>query len=163
MDQVVGWVERAPKASPWTEETVALLREFHGRNLTASQICTELCAIGVMVSRNAVIGKLARLDLRLGKTPGQFIRRGPSRNGSVINVPKIKKVSVHEIGLALPEPEGFEVHIFDLEPYHCRWPMTEGLGADTRYCGHDTVRGLPYCAHHCARAYQPLEKREKVE
>lgn len=42
---------------------------------------------------------------------------------------------------------------------HCRWPCIDGakgITPDQRiYCGVQQVPGLPYCAHHARRAYNP--------
>lgn len=46
----------------WTEQSVALLKTLHAKGWSASDIARE---IGSGVTRNAVIGKIHRLGLRI--------------------------------------------------------------------------------------------------
>jgi GcrA cell cycle regulator len=149
-----------PKVNfPWSESNVVLLRDFVAKGLSASQIAKELGGMThYYVSRNAVVGKIHRLGLRLEKSYEKYSRAQPrkQRQPPKTIVVKPKKVSLKEIArqiVALPEPDGPSIGFDELEPHHCRWPK-EGAGMELRYCGATALDPHPYCPHHCLRAYQ---------
>ena len=143
-----------PKVNfPWSESNILLLQDFVAKGLSASQIAKELgSAAGFYCSRNAVVGKVHRLGLKLEKSHEKYTRARPRKQRRV----KPKKVSLREIArqlVALPEPKGSEVTFDELERHHCRWP-TWGVALDILYCGATALDPHPYCPHHCLRAYQ---------
>ena len=149
-----------PKVNfPWSESNILLLQDFVAKGLSASQIAKELgSATAFYCSRNAVVGKVHRLGLKLEKSHAKYARARPRkqrRTKMTIEV-KPKKVSLKEIApqlVALPEPKGSEVTFDELERHHCRWPK-EGVGLELRYCGATALDPHSYCLHHCLRAYQ---------
>jgi hypothetical protein len=48
--------------------------------------------------------------------------------------------------------------LLELNCSTCRWPEGNPASCDFFFCGAELVRGKPYCATHCARAYRPAEE-----
>lgn len=156
----------------WTEDRVAILKKCWGDGLSASQCAARLGG----VSRNAVIGKVHRLDLpgrattskmasgrRARRLPGhspirpkavrQRFAFAPATAAFTITAPPPRIVT--------PPPEAppaLRVALLDLGEYHCRWPIGEPQDADFHFCGRHR-RGGPYCDHHMAVGIQPVRRR----
>jgi len=45
--------------------------------------------------------------------------------------------------------------LFELQQWHCRWPISDPGAEDFGFCGNNPVKGLPYCAAHARMAYRP--------
>jgi hypothetical protein len=45
--------------------------------------------------------------------------------------------------------------LFELQQWHCRWPISEPGAEDFGFCGSKMVDGLPYCEAHARMAYRP--------
>lgn len=43
----------------------------------------------------------------------------------------------------------------------CRWPIGDPQHADFHFCGKRKVSGLPYCAFHVQRGWQPSRARHE--
>lgn len=62
-----------------------------------------------------------------------------------------------------PEPLRLTIHVRDdrgrlcenprLTSVCCRWPLEDPLNGGFHFCGHETVRGAPYCPFHFGRAF----------
>jgi len=136
----------------WTAERLAQLKSCFAAGLSCSQIADE-----IGVSRNAVIGKLNRLQLvRRKRAPAPPRRRKPA----------LRLVTQHEILSALraapapvPEevlvPDECRCSLVELSEGKCRWPISDPGRRDFGFCGGKAVSGLPYCAAHARIAYQP--------
>lgn len=76
-------------ANPWTDETIAQLRDLIDQGLTSGQIAK---AMGEPFTRNSVIGKAARLQLHIGigrvvdLTKGSRLKWGEKAQAKVIPV-----------------------------------------------------------------------------
>jgi hypothetical protein len=136
-----------------TEDRVAELRRLVALNLPSSEIALRLSTkFGELVSRNAVIGKRARLT---GPEPMKKRRRIIKNEVMEVDEPAELPTTVAEI-LAHAVP------LLELENHHCRWPV-----AMDPYlaCGHpsaDVAERRPYCATHYARSVgngTPSERR----
>jgi len=148
------------RRSSWTEERVAKLKELFAENLTFGEIAKEIGGF----SRNAVIGKAGRLGLKRGKQPPpQYAPRPRPRPRSRQTPFRASRVSILQTERIALEPEHVEnpTSFFDLEPHHCRWPIS-GSGMSTLFCGTDKV-GVAYCLHHCRLAYQPPKRLTRSE
>ena len=108
----------------WTEERIERLKKMWQEGSTASQIADELGG----VSRNAVIGKAHRLGLSGRPTPAKPVVKPPEE-------PR-RPVAAGPSGKA------------------CMWPVGDPKTPDFHFCGAPTEPGRPYCANHCAVAYQ---------
>jgi GcrA cell cycle regulator len=140
----------------WTAERVELLKSRYQAGFS----CREIAQV-IGVSRNAVIGKISRLNL---SRPRRLSGRRPERKG----VPKVRRsrlVTQHQILMALhakPQPSAEEVPIhnghrcslLELSQEKCRWPIGNPCAEDFWFCGNKPVEGLPYCAGHARMAYQ---------
>ena len=142
----------------WTEERIELLKTHFAAGLTCRQIADD-----IGVSRNAVIGKLNRLNLTReggGKTP-RAARKGASKERSG-SVPRLQYRILQGV-YAEAEPEADETPIsnehicslLELSEARCRWPINSPGEADFGFCGNTPLEGLPYCAGHTRLAYRP--------
>jgi GcrA cell cycle regulator len=145
--------------SIWTPERVEQLKRCFDAGLT----CREI-AVDIGVSRNAVIGKLSRLNLT--REPRDDVER-PVRKASP-RAPRARTVK-HQIRMLQAEygettPEqpianGHCCSLLELDEQRCRWPVETPDAADFRFCGNRPVDGLPYCAGHARLAYQPSPRQ----
>jgi GcrA cell cycle regulator len=143
----------------WTDERVELLKSRFKAGLTCRQIADD-----IGVSRNAVIGKLSRLNLTRessGDAP-----RPPRKNAANRRHPKTVPGLQYRMLQALygaPQPaaddapisNGHCCSLLELSEERCRWPISTPGAADFRFCGNTPVEGLPYCAGHSRLAYRP--------
>ncbi len=130
----------------WTEERVAELRDLHARGLNCTEIGHRL-----NVSRNTIIGKLARLKLHsAGKKPSHRPRPIVSPD---VGLPAEEAT---ELPNELPPSHG--VALLEAEPHHCRWPIGEPREADFMFCGGGITYGS-YCGAHARMAYRRWEAR----
>jgi GcrA cell cycle regulator len=145
----------------WTDERVEQLKSCLDAGFSCSQIARE-----IGVTRNAVIGKIARLKLVRVKDAlaGQRERRPPP----IAPHPRI--VTQHQILKALramPERAAAEpasgganrCSLFELGQGKCRWPINEPGAENFCFCGDKPVEGLPYCVPHARMAYSPGRAR----
>jgi GcrA cell cycle regulator len=153
----------------WTAERVELLKIRFEAGLSCREIAAE-----IGVSRNAVIGKLSRLNLTRGR--GGDLRR-PAREGATKGhgrktAPRTVSRLRHQIRLAFcaePQPadddesihNGHCCSLLELSDERCRWPINTPGAEDFRFCGNTPVEGLPYCLGHTRLAYRP-NSRQRV-
>jgi GcrA cell cycle regulator len=109
----------------WTPEKVEELTKFWASGLSASEIGRRMG-----ITKNAVVGKVRRLDLAMRRLPAQ-----PKREPNVITLDR-------------------------LSANMCSWPEGEPGQDDFRFCGTPAVDGKPYCAAHCKIAYVPATKKK---
>jgi GcrA cell cycle regulator len=158
---------RMPANAPtWTEERVELLKNGFEAGLSCREIAGE-----IGVSRNAVIGKLSRLNLtrdgsgevrrtaRTDATRGSRPRAAP-RTGPRLQY-QMLLAAYGETVSGEPVPGGGPIHsehccsLLELSEEKCRWPISTPGAADFCFCGNMPVEGLPYCAGHTRLAYRP--------
>jgi GcrA cell cycle regulator len=143
----------------WTAERIELLKSRFEAGLSCSEIAGE-----IGVSRNAVIGKLSRLNLRRGKRGDVRCpaRKDPAKGPRRRSVPRAQ----YRILLALyaePQPalDDVPIHnerccsLLELSEEKCRWPISTPGADDFCFCGDTPLAGLPYCAGHTRLAYRP--------
>ena len=165
----------------WTNERVELLKKLWGEGLSASQIAGELGG----VTRNAVIGKVHRLGLsgRAKTTSSSAKPRRPRANQPAGSTPKKPSPQPQTIGAtalkadispapvveAKPDVEPIaelvpiseRATILTLTERTCKWPIGDPATDDFYFCGRQSDAGVPYCAHHCKIAYQPVADRRR--
>ena len=133
----------------WTTERVALLKNRIDAGLSCAQIARE-----IGVSRNAIIGKANRLGLsRFKGSAGQRGQRGNAKN----HRHRILRGLLTKPQLAFTEMPGDSANrcsLFELQQWHCRWPISDPGAEDFGFCGKQQVEGLPYCAAHARMAYR---------
>lgn len=148
----------------WTDESIARLCALAADGRTASQIARQLAASPEFgaPSRNAVIGKAARLGVKLGahadrpprEKPPRVERRAPLRAA-----PRPAKADARPLWTGAI-PTSLRVSLADLAEAGCRFPLGDPLGDDFAYCGSPTLGKFPYCPGHCAMAYSALARVE---
>jgi GcrA cell cycle regulator len=143
----------------WTDERLELLKSLFAAGLTCREIA---CDVGV--SRNAVIGKLSRLNLTREKDRDA---RRPARKDTAKGArgrpgPRMQYQILRAV-YAEPEPldddapihNGHTCSLLELSEAKCRWPISTPGAADFCFCGNPPIEGLPYCAGHTRLAYRP--------
>ena len=136
----------------WTAERIELLKSRFEAGLSCRQIAAD-----IGVSRNAVIGKLSRLNLSREDGVGERLPRRTSDP----QAPRPRRASQRQLLRALrpvlpPEPELCGEHrcsLLELSEENCRWPISD-LGPDVWFCGNPRAKGFAYCAGHARIAYQ---------
>jgi len=166
----------------WTNERVELLKKLWGEGLSASQIAGELGG----VTRNAVIGKVHRLGLSgraKSSTTSAKPRRARPATGTAGAAPKKPSSQPQSIGatalkadyspapavearprvepIAELVPISQRATILTLTERTCKWPIGDPATDDFYFCGRQSDAGVPYCAHHCKIAYQPVADRRR--
>lgn len=166
----------------WTNERVELLKKLWGEGLSASQIAGELGG----VTRNAVIGKVHRLGLS-GRAKSSSSTAKPRRprtaSPAAQNTPKkpqaqptthgsaalkmdpapapVAKIQPEAEPIAELVPISKRATILTLTERTCKWPIGDPATDDFYFCGRQSDAGVPYCAHHCKIAYQPVADRRR--
>ncbi len=138
------------KESTWTAERVELLKS----RFEAGRSCREI-ADDIGVSRNAVIGKLSRLNMTRENT-------GDARRPARKTAPRLQH-RLLQASCAGPQPaaddepihHGHCCSLLELSEERCRWPISTPGAEDFCFCGNTPVEGLPYCAGHARLAYRP--------
>lgn len=120
----------------WTPEKIKQLKKLWAKGKSTVEIGRELG-----ISKNAVVGKVHRLELDARPSP---IKKAAAP------APKPQKTK-------LGDNKGY-MTLLDLKLNSCRWPIGEPKDADFHFCGKDTVTGKPYCAEHCKIAYTSLKE-----
>ena len=158
----------------WTDERVEQLKKLWSEGLSASQIAGRLGG----VTRNAVIGKVHRLGLSGRVTTTRTRSTRPrARNNTIkrtsksrfaqIGNPALRSLyqgdgepyvaPVEEIEIPVDQRKSLQ----DLSEDNCRWPIGDPQTPEFHFCNGKKVPGLPYCEHHCRRAFQPPQARRR--
>ena len=129
------------RTNRWSTDQEDRLRALVLDGLTATRIGAE-----IGVTRNAVIGKIDRLGLRLlgglGRQPGP---QKPRKS-------RARKPKVTTAVILAPPPDG-GIDILALAAGVCRWPQDTIEGV--RYCGGETYPRHVYCPDHHRLAFSP--------
>lgn len=143
----------------WTDERIELLK----RHFEAGLSCSEIAA-DIGVSRNAVIGKLSRLNLTRGRPASERKRQdagfAPARAPKT--VPRLQYEMLATIYgetdapvVTGPIDEANRCSLLELSENRCRWPISTPGADDFCFCGNTAPDGQPYCAGHSRLAYRP--------
>ncbi|MBR0752571.1 GcrA-like regulator [Bradyrhizobium jicamae] len=138
----------------WTTERVEQLKAYFADGLSCRDI-----AVNIGVSRNAVIGKLSRLNLTRGgpaperktrKTAAESTAKGtPAQQYRLLQV-VYEDEPVEDIKVTSAHP----CSLLDLSAQRCRWPIDVPETDDLRFCGNPPLKGTPYCTGHSRLAYR---------
>jgi GcrA cell cycle regulator len=141
----------------WTEQRDAELRRLLAEGNSARD-----CAAIFGVTRNSVIGRSHRLDIR-SSAPSN------SRPKKSKETPKPKAATILAPGVPMPQPQvshrvelvfgdetielkpagsGAAEAVMALRRDSCRWPNGDPLGDDFNFCGCKALIGRPYCETH---------------
>lgn len=143
--------------STWTTERIELLKSRFEAGLSCREIAND-----IGVSRNAVIGKLSRLNLTREKSgeAQQPARKGAAKGSRPGSVPRLQYrtlLALYDGPAAAddqPIPTEHCCSLLELSEQRCRWPISTPGAADFRFCGNAPAEGLPYCAGHARLAYR---------
>ena len=130
----------------WTEERVEKLKELWDKGLSASQIAKEL-AEGV--TRNAVIGKAHRMGLASRPSPVKA-KKAATAEKKPAPKPAVRKRKASD-----------KVTLLDLTERMCKWPIGHPNEEGFHFCGKRSAPSFPYCAEHCAEAYQTPQPKKR--
>lgn len=127
----------------WNAEHDQVIRDNRGRH-TAEQIAGMINRMfGLNLTRNAVCGRVDRLDLPTIRMPGR--PKGPRINGEHKQRKPAAKVLVSP-----PIPvEPLNILFGDLAPLHCREVVGKD-GFQSLSCGHPKIEDSSYCRWHHA-------------
>jgi GcrA cell cycle regulator len=170
----------------WTDERVEKLKKLWSEGLSASQIAAQLGG----VSRNAVIGKVHRLNLpgrakaggatsaaratkRTTSAPRAPIyasrvatRTITRQQGATLLKEEIEINAVEEIAYRpasnVVVPISRRLGLTELTERTCKWPVGDPLKDDFHFCGNDSPDASPYCSYHQRLAYQPVHERRRA-
>jgi GcrA cell cycle regulator len=168
-DQSLGTINMPAYEPTSTTERVERLKNRFEAGLSCRQIADD-----IGVSRNAVIGKLSRLNLtRENNRQENHDARGPARRDAARErrpkaVPRLQyqmlKALYGEQPATKDEPihNGHRCSLMELSEERCRWPISTPGAADFCFCGNTPLEGLPYCAGHTRLAYRPGSRQRVV-
>lgn len=141
----------------WTPERVELLKSHFSAGLTCREIANE-----IGVSRNAVIGKLARLHLTRGRAePRRITSKDEAGKRRTRSVPRLQYRMLRQLFAEAEAASDEPIHserpcsLIELSAEKCRWPINSPGEKDFGFCGNRPLDGLPYCAGHTRLAYRP--------
>jgi len=141
----------------WTPEREQIVKVMWGQGCSASVIGRQLG-----VSRNAVIGKLHRMNApprpRTRKPP-QAYRKRKKQGGDMRFRPRPVLPPVPEY-VAPQAPTSLRVPLMALNDSMCKWPHGDPQDSDFHFCGHKTPDGQSYCAFHYRVAYSARQGHE---
>lgn len=116
----------------WSEERIRLLKKLWLQGKSTVEIGR---ALGI--SKNAVVGKVHRLELNA--------RPSPIRPDIKEEQPIVRKGNK-------------KIRLMDLKMNSCRWPLGDPKEEDFCFCGKTCTTGKPYCPEHCKIAYTSLKE-----
>ena len=160
----------------WNDERTKLLKSLWAGGESAAEIAVKLNQrFGVEFTRNAVLGKVDRLNL-----PARLRRRRSSVAKAISRKRAVKPASPiptqgnpafrsltsepYTPGPELVIPLAERKSLMDLERKDCRWPIGDPQSAypEFHFCGREKIPGLPYCEPHARRAFTPAPIRRQV-
>lgn len=121
------------KGNKHPEEVIAALQVLHARGLSASQCVPEMAKLGIIISRNGVIGIWGRNRARFAQ-----------RLNAPCRAPKRAIEVRHDVAMGTG----------------CAWPIGDPGQPGFRFCGVARVGGArPYCPEHEQRARDPQQPK----
>lgn len=134
----------------WTEEMDNLLRELAAIvGMSCGMIAVEFQPrLGMMVTRNAVIGRAARLGIKTQPIVAE--KNDPEQQPRRDRLPLVKAPDQPAPVLRSDPvvPQRLK-HLIELEPHECRWPIG-GWPDNTPvlFCAKSRRKDSPYCPGH---------------
>lgn len=129
----------------WTPEKIKSLKKLWQKGKSTVEIGK---ALGI--SKNAVVGKVHRLELTARPSPIKSKSGAKPATKAAAKTTKSSKTSV--------PPTKTVVKLMDLKLTSCRWPIGDPKDPDFHFCGKTTQTGKSYCPEHCKMAYISLRE-----
>ena len=151
MHGAIGSVSR--QKNRWTEGRSKRLRDLwdDSRNYSAAEVSEILSTeFRASISRNAVLSKIARLDL-VGRRLWGINRGGRNRTGKAT-----EKIAPWEPHPDASKAFGASVSLLGLTEATCRWPVGDPLTPEFTFCGAKPFRKFVYCECHARVAYPQI-------
>jgi GcrA cell cycle regulator len=140
----------------WTVERLESLKIHFQAGLSCREIAAE-----IGVSRNAVIGKLSRLNLTRDKAGSEpLVTKGKPKRERREPMTKLryllKAMQAESSPAKKDEPihNGHSCSLLELSDERCRWPISTPGADDFCFCGNRPIEGMPYCSGHSRLAYR---------
>jgi GcrA cell cycle regulator len=148
----------------WTDERDKELEELIAAGLSSSEIGSRLG-----VTRNAVIGRIHRRNLRLHRSPllgAKKLRAPRAPRARKIGHPAPKQnidyyKTSQEFDAAIPVKQ--RKQLVDLTSVDCRWPCGNPGHPDFFFCGGGARTDSPYCDFHHSKAFNGIPQRRRIE
>jgi GcrA cell cycle regulator len=155
----------------WNEDMITRLRAMWEEGLSTAEIGRRLA-----VSKNAVVGKAHRLNLKARPSP---IRRGVEKAPRRRQAKRVQGATLPVLAASLAPMPVVETPRVVMErpsppvlravpaPRHgqrvtpCCWPIGEPGTRSFRFCDVDAVPGKPYCNEHSSLAYVRVKDRRE--
>jgi GcrA cell cycle regulator len=150
----------------WNEERITTLKALWTEGLSCSAIAERL---GNGITRNAVIGKVHRLNLN-GVVRAPVVKKPherkpkdkPSLASAAANSPKARRALLAPVPITIPDlPENGRLTLLQLSERTCKWPIGDPQDKDFCFCGHTPRDQSPYCDYHARLSYQPRDPSKR--
>lgn len=134
----------------WTEDRIGRLKRLWREGRTAESISHDL---GAGISRSAVLGKVHRLGLSVGRAKQSPCDKTPRRKrASARPQPAADAPAEDRLMPAAPSTSGRRT-VLTARRGDCRWPFGDPRQPGFSLCGRPVCRGA-FCAAHAAIAYR---------
>jgi GcrA cell cycle regulator len=158
----------------WTDERIETLKALWAAGYSAAKIAEQLRGC----TRNAVIGKLHRLNLTTSYAPTRSTivanssapkrkrpAKAPRDEGTQRRVSELRAYRQSQAAIEPAEQSEHAVSFYDVTTGQCRYPIGDATNLDTfRYCGAPQIEGRSYCLRHAAICYtDPAIRRNARE
>jgi GcrA cell cycle regulator len=163
----------------WPDDQVEELKRLHADGLSSAEVARALnLMFGTTHSRNAVIGKKARLGFsvpigprtprmksaqdrvlkaRIGSRKGEATAAGIVERTQRRKAAHVRPVfACDETGLRVADVVPLHLSLLDLGPRQCRYPYGD---SPFTFCGCWTFDGSSWCEPHAALATRPWQDR----
>jgi GcrA cell cycle regulator len=146
----------------WTEANIDLLKRLWSEGATSRE-----CGLILGISRNAVLGKVHRLDLaERAPSPPRFkvlksglkIKRIPKPQKQIPQVAPLVALIIAKPRPAAPKSA--KLSLLDLTNETCRWPQGH---SNFTFCSHSPRAGSSYCEYHFKLGFLPLKRSSSSE
>ncbi|MBQ8870944.1 MAG: global cell cycle regulator GcrA-like protein [Alphaproteobacteria bacterium] len=149
----------------WTEEMIDGLKQMWKEGLTTNEIAKRLG-----VSKNSIVGKVHRLNLKARPSP---IKKKEEITATEVTETKeevvkqsntpIKKITVASVNILTTKKTKKDscLKLTDLDNHTCRWPIGDPKDDNFCFCGKTIRSGQTYCEEHAAIAYVKPIKKDK--
>ena len=138
-------------ASVWTKDRIERLTTLWKEGRTADQVAL---ALGDGVSRSAVLGKVYRMGLSVGRasTSRKAARPRAKTDPKPASARPARSKSASREWDCLAEPG--RASLLTVGRNQCRWPIGDPRSPAFSLCGRSSFRGA-YCGCHAQIAYRP--------